>query len=748
MTTSITPFHHISHNQLSIFDETDLVVGLDFETFSPVNLKDTGLGPYFDHPDTKVLIGCAVFWYEGRKYGVTMDFVEDFDKAKSTLIGLLGMTTRLCAHNAAFEVECLKKLGLGDFLGGFDIVDTAMIARMNGASSSLAASSVQLLNREKMDEGKDLIKLFSIPNKKFNLEAPTSAKLLQGDHTLDWRTFGKYCLTDADLSLALSMYGSGQMPAPKVRELANWRLTYEMNSIGWPVNLSDVNEMQRQYLANCASLIARFRDSCDPGEELNLNSPMQLVAWCKARGVRTKSFDQQAVEKLYQQVLKELKRLRILQSQRSLTPAELDRQRNLQEVRALLLLKMDLGGSSLKKLPVILAQTVATHHFRGKPTAGRLRHQYLHQGAGQTGRTSGRGVQMQNLARQNEDTIQMDQLFGEEWTNSQLAHSIRQVFQAATPDDQLIVADFSAIESRGLAWLAGERWKLDTYASGKDIYKMLATKFLPIEYADVTKQDRQLGKVGELSCGYGAGPGAVKAFAEKMGVTFTEYEAATLVSDWRRANPRIVEFWAMLYDHLRATLCGSHGVSGIPFPGGVITFRIIETPESLLEMNLQAQSIEVTVNFQQGNNSFSRIFHGCHFVGRNVVYYRASDSVNGKPWSNMRAATATAPAGHFTLYGGKIAGILTQSLCRELFFAQLRTLERDLPSNARIIGQFHDEVVVEYRDGKPWPEYEHRREMDLDQTLNLVRDVLSTTPFGWDGFPIDATVEHDNRYTK
>src|SRR5690606_8354579 len=112
-------------------------------------------------------------------------------------------------------------------------------------------------------------------------------------------------------------------------------------------------------------------------------------------------------------------------------------------------------------------------------------------------------------------------------------------FRSSSPYGQLIVADFASIESRGLAYLAGEQWKLDAYRRGEDVYKAQAVKIFKLgSVDDVDKSQRTTGKVGELSCGYGAGPVAVKDFAAKMHVEMSEAQAGKLVRDWRDANPK------------------------------------------------------------------------------------------------------------------------------------------------------------------------------------------------------------------
>lgn len=695
----------------------DIPMGLDFETYSNVDLKTAGMGPYFHDPETKVLIGCVVM-QNGDSY--VLDFVEDYMAAHYVLQALLDKYI-VVAHNAAFEAECIEKLGCS-YVKHY--IDSALAARMVGASSTLANTARQLSNEEKIAEGKNLIQLFSVPNED-NQGKPFTWEQLQNNSVLSemWTQFIGYCVQDAKLGLHIWRYATMVTDT----ELEYWQLTHKMNKRGWPVNLAETRWMLEQYEDNTSDLLKRFRAEHDPEGELNIKSPKQLIEWCAARGVRTSSFDKEAVQKLYKQVSARIERF----SQQGKDATHLI------EVRDLLLLKADLGGTSLSKLPVILAQTVPDAN---RPDHGRLYHQYMHAGAGQTGRTSGRGVQMQNLARANGMTLDLDDrfLYDSRPTNEQLAHTVRLLFQAA-PDHELIVADLSAIESRGLAWFAGATWKLDAYSQGKDLYKVQAAAFLGTSYENVTKDERQLGKVGELSCGYGAGPGAVRSFAAKMGTELTEQQAANLVHDWRKINPEIVNFWKTLDDALHAVVERQESISLKLYYGCTVTIRTWDTPTSLRDQHPGAQSVIVTVEMP---NKFRwhRVFQGCFMKGRNIVYHRASEAQSGQPWSSRRAATPTAPAGDFTIYGGKLAGILTQSLCREIFFNRMLEIEKRLPNNAQLIGQFHDEVVVEaWADPKGWPL------SDIEALVH--RQLVRANPM-YPGLPMAATCESARRYIK
>jgi hypothetical protein len=276
---------------------------------------------------------------------------------------------------------------------------------------------------------------------------------------------------------------------------------------------------------------------------------------------------------------------------------------------------------------------------------------------------------------------------------------------------------------------------------------VLAQEMFSVSYDAVTKPQRQTGKVGELSCGYGAGPGAVKDFAAKMGVEFTEGEAAQLVSDWRATNPEVVRLWDLLDKTLREVVEGGnrnyHQLLGNDL---VVCFEEISTPSSLRLLNPHAKSIRMTLRHNsrpQGELLLSRVFHGCYVRGRDIGYYKPAKNKGGDPWINCYKHPKTGQVVFYKLYGGKLSGILTQSLCRELFFYSLRELQKviDRYSNVKIVGQFHDEIVVDWQPG-----YAIAPSIGLDLLEQEMSKCMSTTVLP--GFPLAADIKSAYRYIK
>lgn len=705
------------------------IIGLDFETWGSRPLPKVGLDNYLADPDFKVNIA-HIAWKIGAGGNIDArsrgyDFVHHgyYGRTMQDFRMEISGASVIVAHNVTFERRVLDKMGINS--AHITWIDSAMIARAMGAAGALENAAPQLLDTKKMASGKRLIQKFSVPNEQYRNRPPIWDDVRDDP---DWDEYNTYCGVDAQLALRIALrYGAMLLG----KEYDYEKLTHSMNEIGWTVDRGAVERMQAKYQLNKELTLDRFRIKYDLDGELNLNSLKQLKEWCLARGVRAKSFDEEHVNDMLTQVESKLATAPSLQA---------NKRRALIEVRDLLRTKQILGGSSLKKLPVIELTT-------GED--GQLRDQYMHVGAGQSYRTTGRGVQMQNLKRLH-NPRDMSALFGTgAWTNTELAENMRQLFTAHHPGGSLIVGDFSSVESRGLAYLAGEDWKLKAYRDGKDLYKEQAAGIYRVGYYDVTKDQRQTGKVGELSCGYGAGAGAVKSFATKMGIPFTEVQAGQLVRDWRAINPKIVDLWKRLGEAFLAvvqsssTLPGSSGQTVQLANGLRVEFSVTDTPASLSRQHPGAKSIVMTL-IAAGRPYLQRYFHGCYMRGKDVCYYKPTDRVGGALWSNNYRDPKTGQIVFYKLYGGKLAGILTQSFCREIFFHVMHNIYRwtTRTPGVTLMGQFHDEIVTDYDptvDGS----------MSLGDVMRVIETLMAeTTGLPFTGFPLAAEVQSDYRYIK
>ena len=717
-------------------------VGIDFETYSDVDIRKHGAYRYMETPNFQPLMvtfyvdpnllfcdcvsdlvdrfealvtsGKMIPRYGGILYSKGYVILlndgkgEGYEALYEVLYHIHKAGPRhhmLAAHNATFERLVLDWLNYPSWVADL-IVDTASIARAAGAAGSLFNAARQLLSKDKMESGINHIKTFCVPNEKFDLRAPMLDDIVQHqDPTVqpEFEDFTVYGVVDAVLAENIAREYEVTAKA-HVEELA----TYRMNLAGWPVDIPLVVEMNQRFETNCQDLLEEFYDIYEPSRKLNLNSNKQLKEWCAARGINAKSFSKEAVETLLPLVER-----RIVNRSTGIGAAI---RLGWEQVLAMLTLKQDLGGSSLKKLPTILDMVSVD---------GRLRGQYLHTGAGQTERTSGTGVQMQSLPRLGRSPIHdIEDLHNPAnyYSNHELSENLRQVFRGATESTVLAVGDYSSVESRGLAFLAGAEWKLEAFRNGQDLYKVQAASIFNVKYADVTPEQRHIGKIGELSCGYGAGGGAVHRFASKMGTDMTEQEAVSLVKSWRAANPEIVEFWDTLDTLIHTAVTKGMTQSHILFSkarGGLrIEVNPYSSPASLQAIHPGVQSLYINIRQTEGGGFLGayeprmfmeRVIHGVYSLGGSLYYYKPTTLRSGPAWQSSYIHPVTKKRTKYSIYGGKLAGILTQSFCRELFFEGLVSTQDRLasaPAYGRIqwpddtprpllVGQFHDELALE-----------------------------------------------------
>lgn len=715
--------------------------GIDFETFSKVDLKDRGKRNYMDDPSFRPLL-VSVSPKRGLKPYYARRFIllyeDELESFKGFIERIKEEKITLIAQNAGFERNVLMRMGLIDRWDDINIVDSAVMARLLGVGSKLEVASRQLTDTPKLEAGRGLIKKFCMPHEGY--EEP-SLEYIQ-EHAEDWELFGEYCDIDAAGSREIVENGLEILRELGIEEV--WdrecqfeKITAEMNETGWGVDMDAVDWMLKRSWAN--SEIAKSIFIQDVGKELNFNSPVQLKKFCMDRGVKVSSLDKYHAPAKLQEVTDAL-----------LENPELsdERRQQLSEVKTMLEIKLEIGGTSLSKLPVISKTT--------READGRLYDQYMHLGAGQTFRTTGVGVQMQNIAKLKGKLRDVKTLedYSVEWTNTDMINQLRQVFRAEHPEGQLIVGDFKAVESRGLAFLAGEDWKLDAYREGMDIYKLLVTKYDNVDYDDVTEEMRPKGKYTELSCGYQASAKAVKEFMFRLGFVISLEEAQEWVPSWRGANPHIVKLWETLDDTLREAVA-TKTEARRPLANGL---RLEITPFTLPSVSEVAPgSVSLCIKIylpSQIEPFVVRFIHGAEMFmgGRGISYHKPAETVREEGlWSKInKTATQKANQGNKgkkkvvlnTIYGGKLSGILTQSFCREMFFNSALSLSRTLKiyPNVRLVGQFHDELNVE------WYPSEEPMALELEQAIDIVDHIMSVTKVP--GFPLAADVKSAYRYIK
>lgn len=729
---------------------------IDFETACDLDLTKVSAHQYVSHPSFEILLAAYVETptpnnaksLDMRLRGNHYRFLSELKKY------VISAGDRIAAHNATFERLVMRRL-IEDLLPiweedalfvpgevlqdahyvveawrDYAIFDTASLASQAGLSRSLDKAGRQLgLSQKKDPRGEKLIKMFCIERKN------------PMDFPAEWGEFQHYAEQDVVTTAHL-------VRSPLITELCRREsvfrrlhrdemLTFIINDNGWPVDTELAQRFWEASQGNDDIVREQFLSVAVGGmKDLNLDSPTQVVRALKERGLRISSVDEETVDKFLHAVTHRIGVLRLKSETTLLTDAEAKKFVRLQEARHILQAKADMGKAALKKLPRLLELTSEDN---------RLYDSYMHAGAGQTARTTGTGVQMQNLKRlprtvpDLDDEDELDRVLDD---NVALAQNMRQLFKAED-GSTLIVGDFSSVEAIGLAWLAGEEWPVAAFRADQDLYKRQAAEILSKPYLDITPEDRAIGKLGVLSCGYGAGAGAVQRFGAKTGLDVTLAEAQELVTSWRTSRPQTVEFWRKLQVTLEKTV-DQGGAHMLYLPNVTIQFFETRTPEAIRAQNPLAKSIGISiqpvVSYPAAPEEVVRFVHGVYRRGRDLVYFRPA-LAKSEEWRDYYTDPATKKVDYFRLYGGKLAGILTQSICREVFFSVLARVQKDMDSSypppgvsARVIGQFHDEIILEVSDEVK------------DAWVSALRWNMSTEVYN--GFPLKAEIKTAKRYTK
>jgi len=487
-------------------------LSIDIETYSSENLAKCGVYRYCQSPDFEVLL-----------FGYSVDGgpVKVIDLANGEIIpdeiicAIVDDKVIKWAFNAQFERICLSRyLGgsVGTYLDPASWRCTMVWAATLGLPLSLEGVGAVLgLEKQKLKEGKDLIRYFCTPAK---AKDGTTFRHFSTDAPEKWETFKAYNLRDVETEMAIQDK-LAKFPVDEA-EWVNYHLDQRINDRGIMLDMTMVHQaiacddqFKRTHMDQARSVT---------GLE-NPNSPAQLKEWLAERGVEADSLSKAAV-------------LQMLE--------EADG-----EVELALSLRQELAKSSVKKYTAMESVVGADSRARG------LIQFY---GANRTGRYAGRLIQVQNLPQNHLpdlDTVRNLIREGHFDTVEALYDSVPMVLSelirtafVPKPGHRFFVADFSAIEARVIAWIAGEQWRQEVFAGGGDIYCASASQMfhVPVEKHGVNGHLRQKGKIAELALGYGGSVGALKAMgALNMGVP--EEELKPLVDAWRLANPNIVRLW-------------------------------------------------------------------------------------------------------------------------------------------------------------------------------------------------------------
>lgn len=625
------------------------VLFCDTETFSSADIKKAGAFKYMESDDFEILL--LPYAWNDEPVRV-LDLTDPFghDELPDIIAGLQDPDTIKVAHNSAFERAAYQR-AFGFYQPPEEWVDTMILAAYNGLPMSLDAAGAALqLEQQKLKEGTALISYFCKPCK------PTIAN---GGRTRNrcehaperWERFKEYAARDVE-TMRLIYKRLNSYPVTDF-ERRVWALDARINERGVQID----RELARAAIdVDTAFKVEHMKEMTRLTGLDNPNSVSQLRDWLAAVGVSCESLDKATVADL----------------RKSVTDPT---------TRRVLELRQLLGKTSTKKYEAMVNAAGAGHRVRGIT-------QYY--GAGRTGRWAGRLVQLQNLPQNHLDGIgtvreivrarDLDTLeLVYDSVPDVLSQLIRTAF-VAKPGHTFLVSDYAAIEARVIAYLAGEKWRLDVFAQGGDIYCSSASQMfkVPVVKHGINGHLRQKGKVAELACGYGGGVAALKAFgADKMGLT--EEEMQQIVTQWRAASPAIPRLWS---DVERAAK------RALENPGR--TYHV-SRPDGSGSLNSRV------VSYRRDTDALRCLLPS----GRILTYWGARiEDHNGRPSVMFMGQNQTTRKWEKTeTWGGKLVENIVQAFARDcLAVAMVRLEEAGFP----IVFHVHDEVVIEAPDGSHW----------------------------------------------
>ena len=642
-------------------------LSIDLETYSDQPLAKTGVYRYVESPDFEILL----FAYSVDGGSVQQIDLACGEKIPSEILSALeDETVTKWAFNANFERICLSRfLGYptGDYLEPDSWKCSMVWAAYMGLPLSLeGAGAVLGLEKQKLAEGKDLIKYFCQPCAPTKSNGQRTRNLPK--HALDkWQAFKKYNIRDVETEMSIQARLLKYPVPDSVWE--EYHLDQEINDRGVGLDMELVRQAIQMDGRSRSELTQAMKEltSLD-----NPNSVQQMKQWLADNGVETDTLGKKAVAELLKTAPPQLQKV--------------------------LTLRQQLAKSSVKKYQAMENAVCAD---------GRARGMFQFYGANRTGRWAGRIIQMQNLPQNHlEDLAEARRLVRAgcfdalEMLYEDVPDTLSQLIRTAfVPQEnrKFIVADFSAIEARVIAWLAGEKWRQDVFAEGKDIYCASASQMfgVPVEKHGVNGHLRQKGKIAELALGYGGSVGALKAMgALEMGLS--EDELPALVSAWRQANPKIVQFWwavdrAVMDAVTRKTTTKTHGI-------------IFSARNGMLFITLPSGRSLAYVKPKIGENRF----------GGDCITY---EGVGGtKKWERIDS------------YGPKFVENIVQATSRDILCYAMKTLRC-----CSIVMHIHDELVIE---------------ADRRMSLQAVCDQMGRTPPWASGLQLRADGYETDFYKK
>lgn len=604
-------------------------LSMDIETYSSVDLAKCGVYRYTQSPDFEILLfGYSV---DGGDVNV-IDLASGEEIPSDVIAALTDENIIKWAFNAQFERVCLSRhLGLpvGKYLSPTSWRCSMILSAYMGLPLSLEGVGAMLkLDAQKLKEGKELIKYFCCPCSPTKVNGGRTRNL--PIHATDkWTAFKAYNKRDVETEMAIGAK-LARYPVPDFL-WEEYHLDQEINDRGIAVDMTLVTSAVQMDEKSRLELTTAMKELTDLD---NPNSVQQMKQWLSDNGLETDTLGKKVVAEMLKTAPPELAKVLVLRQQ--------------------------LSKSSIKKYTA-MENAICED--------GRARGMFQFYGANRTGRWAGRLIQMQNLPQnhlpdlaqaralvRNGDYEAVKMLY--EDVPDTLSQLIRTAF-IPKANTKFIVADFSAIEARVIAWFAGESWRAEVFENGGDIYCASASQMfnVPVEKNGINSHLRQKGKIAELALGYGGSVGALKAMgAIEMGLD--EEELPNLVEAWRQSNPSIVRFW---WDVDRAvkkaikdkTTTATHGID-FSYQG------------AMLFITLPSGRKLAYVKPRIGKNRFG---------GESVTY----EGVGGtKKWERLES------------YGPKFVENIVQATSRDILMFAMQTLR-----HCNIVMHVHDEIVIE-----------------------------------------------------
>ncbi len=600
-------------------------LSLDLETFSSVNLQKAGVYKYAESPDFDILL----FGYSVDGGAVHVIDLACGEKIPAEIVDALSDESVIkWAFNAQFERVCLSNY-LDTWLSPDSWHCTMVWSATLGLPLSLEGVGAVLgLEKQKLTEGKNLIKYFCVPCAPTKTNGGRTRNLPQHDME-KWEQFKAYNLRDVESEMSIQKKLS-RFPVPHFI-WDEYHLDQEINDRGIGLDMTLVEQAIAIDSISRKNLTQQIQNLTDLD---NPNSVAQMKGWLSDNGLEMDTLGKKAVAETLKTAPKHL--------------------------ADVLSLRQQLAKSSVKKYAAMQTAVCKDSRARGM---------FQYYGANRTGRFAGRIIQLQNLPQNHMSDladaralVRSGNYDALELLYDDIPDTLSQLIRTAfVPQDgrKFIVADFSAIEARVLAWLAGEKWRMQVFADGKDIYCSSASQMfgVPVEKHGINGHLRQKGKIAELALGYGGSVGALKSMgALEMGLT--EEELQPLVNAWRNANPMITALWWDI-DRAVKTTVREHiptEVAGLKF-----------TYESgFLFMKLPSGRRLAYVKPRMGINQF----------GSESVTYEGVGAT--KKWERLES------------YGPKFCENAIQAIARDILLYAMQTLR-----NCSIVAHVHDELIIE-----------------------------------------------------